>query len=405
MFIESPKVIIGRQAIFDRDMNVFAYELLFRSDSSANVANFTAEQADMATSRVINHAFMEIGIERVLGEHIGFINLTRTFLLSDDPLPFTQEKIVLEVLEDIELDDSLLSAVQNLVKQGYTLALDDFVLNEHLKPLVQLAKIIKVDVLNVSEAELRAHVNELKLFPVRLLAEKIETRDMFTLCKELGFELFQGYYFSRPNIIEDKPVPGGHKKLFQIIEKLQDQDVEFREVEALIIQDVTLSYKLLRLLNSAAMGLRRKVESIQQALVILGLGAIRTWTTLIAMNAIESVPPELMMNALIRAKMCEKLASEYGFPEQTGFLTGMLSNLDVMMGISMENLMTSLPLSGEIKLALTQGGGPLGSLLKAVALYEQGEWDKIQDTHLSLTQMSDAYVEATDWAIQAKSVL
>ncbi|WP_051057006.1 EAL and HDOD domain-containing protein [Methylophaga lonarensis] len=212
MFSEPPKVIIGRQAIFDRDMNVFAYELLFRSDSSANVASFTADQADMATSRVINHAFMEIGIERVLGEHIGFINLTRTFLLSDDPLPFTQEKIVLEVLEDIELDDSLLGAVQNLVKQGYTLALDDFVLNEHLKPLVQLAKIIKVDVLNVSEAELRAHVNELKLFPVRLLAEKIETREMFTLCKELGFELFQGYYFSRPNIIEDKPVPGDHKK-------------------------------------------------------------------------------------------------------------------------------------------------------------------------------------------------
>ncbi len=404
MSTTAPSVIIGRQPIYDRDMNVYAYELLFRAGGE-NASGVTAENADMATSRVINHAFMELGIERVIGEHIGFINLTRSFLLSDDPIPFTQEKIVLEVLEDIEIDQPLLDAVKKLVYQGYVLALDDFIYNEKLAPLVKMAKIIKVDILDVDAEELTKHVNELKRYPVRLLAEKIETREQFNLCMQLGFELFQGYYFCRPSIIEDKPVPENHQKLFQIIERLQDPDVEFSEIERLIMQEVGLSYKLLRLLNSAAMGLRRKVDSIQQGLIILGLKAIRTWTTLIALNAIESVPPELMTNALIRAKMCERLAPNYGFSEQTGFLTGMFSNIDVMMGIPMDKLMNSLPLNGELKLALTQRGGPLGQLLDIIIAYEQGQWDNIDTQEISLETLSEIYVEATEWTIQTKTVL
>ncbi|THK42517.1 HDOD domain-containing protein [Methylophaga sp. SB9B] len=404
MCVVAPRVIIGRQPIYDRDLNVYAYELLFRAGRS-NTSGVTAENADMATSRVINHAFMELGIERVIGEHIGFINLTRNFLLSDDPIPFTQEKIVLEVLEDIEIDQSLLDAVKKLVYQGYTLALDDFIYNDKLKPLVKMAKIIKVDILDVDEEKLTRHVHELKHYPVRLLAEKIETREQFNLCMQLGFELFQGYYFCRPTIIEDKPVPENHFKLFQIIERLQDPNVEFSEIERLILQEVGLSYKLLRLLNSAAIGLRRKIDSIQQGLIILGLKAIKTWTTLIALNAIESVPAELMTHALIRAKMCEKLAPNYGFSDETGFLTGMFSNIDVMIGMPMEHLMISLPLNGELKLALTHRGGPLGKLLDMVIAYEQGQWDVIDTQDISLESLSDIYVEATEWTIQTKTVL
>ncbi|ODN67333.1 EAL and HDOD domain-containing protein [Methylophaga muralis] len=404
MCVVAPRVIIGRQPIYDRDLNVYAYELLFRAGRS-NTSGVTAENADMATSRVINHAFMELGIERVIGEHIGFINLTRNFLLSDDPIPFTQEKIVLEVLEDIEIDQSLLDAVKKLVYQGYTLALDDFIYNDKLKPLVKMAKIIKVDILDVDEEKLTRHVHELKHYPVRLLAEKIETREQFNLCMQLGFELFQGYYFCRPTIIEDKPVPENHFKLFQIIERLQDPNVEFSEIERLILQEVGLSYKLLRLLNSAAIGLRRKIDSIQQGLIILGLKAIKTWTTLIALNAIESVPAELMTHALIRAKMCEKLAPNYGFSDETGFLTGMFSNIDVMIGMPMEHLMISLPLNGELKLALTHRGGPLGKLLDMVIAYEQGQWDVIDTQDFSLESLSDIYVEATEWTIQTKTVL
>lgn len=405
MSTATPRIIIGRQPIYDRNMNVYAYELLFRAGTNTNTAEITKENADLATSRVINHAFMELGIERVIGEHIAFINLTRSFLLSDDPIPFTQEKIVLEVLEDIEIDQPLLDAIKKLVSQGYTLALDDFIYNEKLAALVKMAKIIKVDILGVEAEELAKHVAELKQYPVRLLAEKIETREQFNLCMQLGFELFQGYYFSRPTIIEDKPVPENHLKLLQIIEKLQDPDVTFDEIEHLIQQQIGLSYKLLRLLNSAAIGLRRKVDSIHQGLIILGLKAIKTWTTLIALNSVKSLPPELMTNALIRAKMCESLASHYGFSEQTGFLTGLFSNIDVMFGIPMEKLMTSLPLNGEIKLALTQRGGPLGQLLESVVAYEQGFWDNIDTQQISLESLSDMYVEATDWTIQSQAVI
>ncbi|MDX1572495.1 MAG: HDOD domain-containing protein [Methylophaga sp.] len=405
MNAEVPRVIIGRQPIYDRAMNVYAYELLFRAGTSNNIAEVTSENADFATSRVINHAFMELGASRVIGEHIGFINLTRSFLLSDDPIPFTQEKIVLEILEDIEIDQPLLDAIQKLVAQGYTLALDDFVYNEQLAPLVKMAKIIKVDILDVDADVLINHVQELKKYSVRLLAEKIETREQFILCKELGFELFQGFYFCRPTIIEDKPFPENHIKLFKIIERLQDPNVEFNEIEQLIVQEVALSYKLLRLLNSAAMGLRHKVDSIQKGLVILGLKAIRTWTTMIALNSIGSVNPELMTNALVRAKMCESLAPNYGFSEQTGFLTGLFSNLDAMIGIPMDHLMTSMPLSGEIKLALTEQGGPLGQMLERVVAYEQGRWDDINTQEISLEDMSDSFVRATDWTIQNQALI
>lgn len=405
MNADAPRVIIGRQPIYDRDMNVYAYELLFRASTTSNTAEITLENADTATSRVINHVFMELGTERVLGEHIGFINLTRSFLLSDDPIPFTQEKIVIEVLEDIEVDQPLLDALNKLVNQGYTLALDDFIYNEQLAPLVKMAKIIKVDILDVDAETLTNHVNELKKYPVRLLAEKIETREQFNLCMQLGFELFQGFYFCRPSIIEDKPVPENHFKLFQIIEKLQDPDVEFAEIEQLIVQEVALSYKLLRLLNSAAMGLRRKVDSIQQGLIILGLKTIKTWATMIALNSIDSFHPELMTSALIRAKMCESLASRYGFSEQTGFVTGLFSNIDVMIGIPMDRLMNSLPLNGELKLALSQRDGPLGQMLDTVIAYEQGQWDNINIQEISLESLSDIYVEAAHWTMQSQVVM
>lgn len=402
---ELQRIIIGRQPIYDSQLKVYAYELLFRSSASTTVSGVTAATADLATSMVINYAFMELGIERVLGNHIGFVNLTRNFLLSDDPMPFTQDKIVLEVLEDIEVDPQLIEAIEKLVQQGYTLALDDFIYQENLAPLVKLAKIIKVDVLGVEEASLRQHVDILKNYPVQLLAEKIETLEQYELCQQLGFELFQGYYFSRPTILEDKPLPKDQMKLFQIIEKLQDPDIEFEQIEQLIVQDVGLSYKLLRLLNSAAMELRRNVDSIQQALVMLGLKAIRTWTTLIALNTIQSHPAELMTNALIRAKMCEQLAPRYGVSEQTGFVLGVFSNIDVMMGLPMPKVLQSLPLNDEVKAALIAREGILGQLLTTVIAYKLGQWDSIDTAHTSLEQLSEIYIASTEWSIQTGQFL
>jgi EAL and modified HD-GYP domain-containing signal transduction protein len=397
--------IVARQAIFDIDLNVYAYELLFRSHNKQTDSGVIDSFGDEATSRVINHTFMELGIERVIGNHLAFVNLTRSFILTDDPLPFAQDRVVLEILEDIVADDELIVATQKLVDQGYIIALDDFIFNESLRPLVELAQIIKIDLLAFSEQALKEQVALLKKENVKLLAEKVETQEQFQLCKKLGFDYFQGYFFSRPTIIEGQAIPDSQLNLLSIITKLQNPDVEIDDVEQLISQDVGLTYKLLRLLNSAAIGLPREIESIKQALIVLGLKAIRTWTTLIALNNIKCAPPELMANTLIRAKMCEQLASHYNCSAEAGFLVGLFSTIDAMLSHPMDELLKALPLNNDIKQALSGGLGNLGELLKTVIQYEHGLWDEVDTAQVSLEQLGNHYINATEWTIETQSTL
>ncbi len=392
--------IIARQAIFDKDLNVYAYELLFRSDNQQVDSGVVDAFGDEATSRVINHTFMELGIERVIGHHLAFVNLTRNFLLSDDPLPFAHDRVVLEILEDIVPDNELIAATQKLVDRGYTIALDDFVFNEALRPLIHLAQIIKIDLLAFSEQALTEQVTLLKQENVKLLAEKVETQAQFKLCQKLGFDYFQGYFFSRPVIIEDKPIPESQLNLLSIIAKLQNPNVEFDDIEQLISQDVGLTYKLLRLLNSAAVGLPKKIETIKQGLVILGFKAINTWTTLIALNEMKSIPSELMANTLIRAKMCEQLATHYNCIAETGFLVGLFSTIDAIMSHPMDELLKSLPLNSDIKQALSGRLGNLGEMLNTTIYYEEGSWDEINVEQVSLKQLGDLYINATEWTIK-----
>jgi len=397
--------IVARQAIFDTDLNVYAYELLFRSNNKQIDSGVIDSFGDEATSRVINHTFMELGIERVIGNHLAFVNLTRKFILTDDPLPFARDRVVLEILEDIVADDELIAATQKLVDQGYIIALDDFIFDESLRPLVQLAEIIKIDLLAHSDQTLKAQVRLLKQENVKLLAEKVETQQQFELCKKLGFDYFQGYFFSRPTIIEGRAIPDSQLNLLSIITKLQDSDAELDDIEQLISQDIALTYKLLRLLNSASMALPRQIDSIKQGLIILGLKAIKTWTTLIALNDMKSIPSELMANTLIRAKMCEHLASHYNCSAETGFLVGLFSTIDAMMSHPMDKPLKSLPLNNDIKEALTGGQGSLGELLKVVIQYEHGLWDEVSTEQVSLEQLSKFYINATEWTIETQPSL
>lgn len=397
--------IVARQAIFDIDLNVYAYELLFRSNNQQTDSGVTDSFGDQATSNVINHVFMELGIERVIGNHLAFVNLTRNFILTDDPLPFANDRVVLEILEDIVADNEIVAAAQKLVDQGYIIALDDFIFEESLRPLVKLAEIIKIDLLAISEQDLMEHVALLKKENVKLLAEKVETQEQFQLCKQLGFDYFQGFFFSHPTIIEGQAIPESQLNLLSITTKLQNPDVELEDIEYLISQDVGLTYKLLRLLNSAAIGLPRKIESIKQGIIILGLKAIKTWTTLIAFNNMQTLIPELMSNTLIRAKMCEQLAPYYNCTAEAGFLVGLFSTIDAMMSCSMDELLKSLPLSNEIKQALTNGQGNLGELLHIVTHYERGLWQQVNTERVSLEQLGEIYINATEWAIKTQSSL
>ncbi|OUR64571.1 histidine kinase [Methylophaga sp. 42_25_T18] len=401
--IISNSIALARQPIFDNDLNTYAYELLFRGDL-ANESGVTEFNGDLATSQVINHTFMEFGIDRVIGNKLGFINLTRAFLTGEIPLPFDNKQFVLEILEDIVIDDEIINAVKKFSSQGFTIALDDFIYHEELKPIIALADIIKIDLLALTEQELIEHVEILKQENVKLLAEKVETEEQFQLCKKLGFDYYQGYFFCKPSIIDDKPLPDNKVVALRLLHSLQNPNISIDEIESLVSQDLSLSFKLLRCLNSAAFSLPKKVESLRQAVVYLGLKTIKSWATIIAFSSIEASSNEVMTTTLIRAKMAEELAPAFNCDSETGFMAGLFSPLDAMLNKPMPELLQSLPMDDTIKGALQDFEGDLGKLLLFVVSYEQGDL-AVVPKNITIAELNQTYVTATEWANQLEALI
>ena len=402
MSTDYSQITVARQPIFDKDLNTYAYELLYRARLESDNIEADGSFDDVATSNVISYTFMDFGLDRVVGNRIAFLNMTRNFLIDSDPLPMVKDQVVLEILEDIVVDDEVIAGVKNLVAQGYKIALDDFIFDESWWPLIKLAHIIKLDILAIDEQQLRQHVEILKKEDVLLLAEKVETQQQYEMCKELDFDFYQGYFFTKPTLIQDVTLPANQVVILNLLTKLQNPGVEFDEIEQIISTDLNLSYKLLKLLNSAAIGLPRKIDSIHQGLVILGFRAIRSWSTLIALSSIKTDIPELMTVGLVRAKMCEQIADAFGIEQETAFLVGLFSVLEALMAHPMSELLKLIPLSEPVKEALLEQTGELGHLLHVVMLYEQGLWDNITDSPLDNEQLSEAYVDAAYWTINTE---
>ncbi len=395
-------VFIGRQPIFDRQGKVYAYELLWR-DGNSNSANIS--DGDHATTVVMLNALTEIGLDPLVGQHRAFINLTRNFILGDQPLPAMGDRIVLEILEDIEVDDALLAAIKKLSSQGYTIALDDFLYQPNLQPLVDLADIIKIDLLAQDEATLQEHVQILQRSAVKLLAEKVEDQRQHELCLELGFDYFQGYFFARPNIVQGKKPPSNKMAIIQLLAQLSDPRINSATLENLIMQDVTLSFRVLRYINSARYNLQREIESIQQAVLMLGLDTLRQLVNLLALSRIEDKPKELMMTALIRGRMCEQLAKQLQQDGYAYFTAGLFSILDALMDQPMPTLLEQLPLAKPLKQALLHHSGEMGEVLRCVIAYDRADWQQIQHPQLDANTLRQAYLEAIDWAGEAAAVL
>lgn len=396
-------IFIGRQPIFDRDLQVYAYELLFRSGTENRAGEFDGDQA---TSQVIVNAFIEIGLDQIVGDQPAFINLTRSFVTSSAPLPFPKDRVVLEVLEDIHPDAEVVAGARALAAQGYTLALDDFVFNENLRPLIELAHIVKIDLMSLSRAELDEHVRMLRGYPVKLLAEKIETQEEFEHCKALGFDYFQGYFLSRPNVVQSQQLPPNRLAVLQLLSKLQNPDVDAGEIEGLISHDIALSYKLLRYINSAFFALPRKIDSIRQAVVYLGTQSIKTWVTLLVVAGLGNKPAELVIQAMQRAKMCELLAQTAKRPHTEAYFTvGLFSLLEALMDTPLPKILESLPFTEDIRAALLKQEGPYGEALTCVIAYEKGDFNRAWFDRLAPSQMTDAYLASARWADQSASAL
>lgn len=399
----SNSLLIARQPILDVNLKLYAYELLFR-DSKNNESGVTIDSADLATTKVISHAFTEFGIENLVGEHLAFINLTRTFLTGELPLPFSTKGVVLEVLEDIVIDDKIVASVTDLAKQGFTIALDDFIYSEEWQPLIDIAAIVKIDLMALSREELVEHVTILKQSNAKLLAEKVETFEEFEFCKSLGFDYFQGYFFSKPTVLNDQALPTSNINLMQVLAELQNPDNDIDELAELIARDAGLSFKLLRILNSAAVALPRQVDSLRQGLVFLGQNTIKKWATLLAVANSNHSNSEVLISAIVRAKMSEQLSEQFQTHKESAFIVGLFSLLDAMTSKPMASLINTIPLSDDIKQALISREGKLGTQLDFISQYEQSSDIEIPP-HISIQEVNQAYINATQWAFEIQSEL
>lgn len=389
------EIFVGRQPIYNRKLEVIGYELLYRS-SLHNQAQFL--DGDQATGEVILNAFLELGLENISGRYPAFINLSRSFLVGDQPLPFSHKRVVLEILEDIEPDAAVVDSLRRLAQSGYIIALDDFIYRPELEPLLEFAHIIKFDVLGVDPDVLTERVKQLKQRKVRLLAEKVETHEEFERCKQLGFDYFQGYFFCKPNIVRGRSRPVNRLVLMNLLSELQRPETDINKLEKLVAQDAALTYRLLRYVNSPCVAIRRKVESLRRALVIIGANTIKNWITLILFTRLDDKPRELMVTALVRARMCELLGAAHRHDGLDRFFTvGLLSAMDALMDQPMEEVLKELPLVEEVKAALRSRDGHLGHVLEQVLLYEWGAWDRLCDSLDSLTYR-EAYLDAVRWA-------
>ncbi len=377
-------------------MGVFGYELLYRSSINNSAGAFNG---DHATSLVVVNAFMEMGLDQVVGAHLAFINLTRSFLIGELPLPFPMDKVIIEALEDITIDAELIEGIRTLARQGFTIALDDCVYSDCLVKLLEYAQIVKLDIQALGVDKLREHVELFRRHPVKLVAEKIETQQEFDLCRELGFDYYQGYFLCLPRVLTSQRLPDNKLSILRLLSRLQDPNTQPSELEKIISQDLSLSYKLLRYINSAFFALPRKIESIQQALVYIGNRAIKTWVTLLVMRGIEDKPSALTNTALARAKMCEQLAigADAGDPE-TYFTVGLFSVVDAMLDVSMERILNALPFADEVRNALLLQQGPLGAALSCAIAYERGDWNRVSFAGLAADIVSNAYLDSIAWA-------
>lgn len=388
---------IARQPICDVDLNLAAYELLYRNNATSTNASVSSPHE--ATARVCTVAFMDIGINRLADKHPVFINMTDEWLLKSDMLPEPAERIVLEVLEDIKPTPEVLAALKGLRKRGYKIALDDFVLTQETKAFLPYADLIKLDVMACSAEVLAKRVSILQRLNVPLLAEKIETWQEFEACKAMGFTLFQGYFISKPETMQNRPKSDSGIVLTQLMAMLHQAEPDVSEIEQQISRDPQLYYRILRYINSAQYSLPRKIESLRQAIVLLGFDNLKSLVSMMVLAGSSRRGDTLMPIALLRAKMCECLARKSNLASVESYFTvGLLSMLDAFFDRPLPAILEELSLHPSVESALTDYSGPLGAALKVIEAYEKADWDFVAQSEFDRHMLTECYVEAMAWA-------
>jgi len=397
---EENSIYIGRQPILDKNYNIVAYELLFRSSEKnyfPGIEDFTA------TAHVVYSVLSSVNFECLAGSKKVFINFSRDLLIEGIPELLPPSKVVIEILEDVELDEDLIEACKTLVRQGYSLALDDFFIKPGIEQLLKISSIIKVDWRATDVNEIKLLLEKLRFFKhLKFLAEKVETLKEVKIAQDFGFDYYQGYFFYKPEVIRSKEASVNRWTYIELLEQLQKPDIEWADLERIISKDAVLSYKLLRFVNSPHIGLRNKISSLKQACIILGIKRIKKWLSMMLLaQATGDNNSIILINAFIRAKFCEGIGSLVYEDNELAdmlFLTGLLSLLDIIFGSPMEELLGPLHLDNRVSECLLKRKGPLAPFLVMAIAYEKGNFDLVNKLakHFSISSESitSCYLEA-----------
>ncbi len=397
-------VFVARQPIFEADGRLAAYELLYRrSGASGGAEGATAE---VMAAEVLVQTFLNIGVDQVTGDAKAFLNFTREMLVNGVYGLFDKRRVVIELLETVTPDDEVLATVETMVNNGYTIALDDFEYTPEWDRILPHVGIVKVDVLDRDLSSLEGLVARLKSFGAVLLAERVETQEVADRCRRLGFSMFQGYFFQRPEILTKTELSAGQLTILRLMNLLRDGNSSDAALDDAFRGDVSLTMKLLRTVNSAAMG-GRGIESIRHAVRMVGRSELHKWLSLLLVSSVATrggTDLEVVRSALVRARFAEQIGRQSGDRRaaESLFMVGLFSLLDALLRMPIGEVLEKIDLADEIKRALLVRAGPYASALSLVEGWERASWDVVyaegKTLGLDLSLLGDLYIESLAWA-------
>lgn len=397
------EVFVARQPIFDRNMNVYGYELLYRRSMN----NFYEGSDDnKSTAELISNSFFALHFNELTEGKRAFINFSEEMLIKEIPLLLPNDLITVEILERVENSEQLTETCKRLNQAGYMMALDDFVFNDSFIPIIDEVDMIKIEFPIISYEEQKDLIKKYHK-KVKFLAEKVETREEYQLALDMGYDFFQGYFFSKPVILKGKDIPSINSNLIRIIMELKEENPDYQKITEIIEEDIGLSYKLLRMVNTVFFGARSQIHSLKTALVRVGIEEIRKWIYLLMLQDIQNIEnKELIKNSLIRAKMMELLAKEKAIKNRhfEFFITGQFSSIDVLLNQKMEDIVESLSLTDNVRDALLGKENEISACLQFVRYFEEANWISFENIKsqcgIEKERFMEMYIESLKWVVK-----
>jgi len=392
--VTDQQIMVARQPIYNDRMGVFGYELLFRSpEGNSNGPNLTK-----ATAQVLASTVLDYRLDKFVHNRKAVINVTRAFIEVIQDVQLPPEQVILDLPTNMAADEKLITKLKEIKRLGYGLSVNGLA-NLKQPQLLSLADIFQIDVQKMNVDILDKVIKHLRRYQgLSLQALKIETLEECQSYRKKGFQYFQGYFLGRPRVYVSRSLSGNRLAILQLLATIHNMDTPIEELEEQITSDVSLSYKLLKLVNAPFFGVPQEVDSIKRAIVLLGRDEIRKWISLLALGGMSDEPVALMEISILRARICELLAEKAGLPKDSYFTVGMFSALDLLMKQPIEHILARLPLSEAVKSAILDGEGVMGNALVCAKAIENAQWEKMRFAELDQNELTEVYRQSVEWA-------